>query len=148
MIHGVNQVVLEVEDQDRALEFWSERLGFELAQDASYGDERWVEVRAPDKAVLLVLSLRHGERPTAPEMLPTSNVHFYCDDLTATYEELRRPRRRVPAAASGAALGLVVNARRSGGEQVRADPALIPHSNSRRHRLLAGNPRRLYGRPL
>jgi predicted enzyme related to lactoylglutathione lyase len=83
----VNQVVLEVEDQDRAVEFWSTRLGFELAQDAPYGDERWVEVRAPDKAVLLVLSLRHGERPTAPEMLPTSNVHF-CEDLTATYEEL------------------------------------------------------------
>jgi predicted enzyme related to lactoylglutathione lyase len=88
MIHGVTQVVLEVEDQDRALEFLSKRLGFELAQDAPYGDERWVEVRTPDEAVLLVLSLRHGERPTAPEMLPTSNVHFYCDDLTATYEEL------------------------------------------------------------
>jgi catechol 2,3-dioxygenase-like lactoylglutathione lyase family enzyme len=34
MIQGVNQVVLEVEDQDRALDFWSKRLGFELAQDA------------------------------------------------------------------------------------------------------------------
>ena len=89
MIQGMNQVVLEVEDQDRALDFWTQTLGFELAQDAPYGDERWLEVRTPDKAVLLVLSLRHGERPTAAEMLPTSNVHFYCDDLVKTYEELR-----------------------------------------------------------
>jgi hypothetical protein len=43
----------------------------------------------PDKAVRLVLTLRHGEPPTAPEMLPTSNVHFYCDDLAKTCEELR-----------------------------------------------------------
>jgi hypothetical protein len=26
---------------------------------------------------------------TAPEMLPTSNIFLYCDDLTKTYEELR-----------------------------------------------------------
>src|SRR5215218_6099529 len=63
--------------------------GLRLAQDAPYGDERWLEVRTPDKSVTVVLSLRQGERPTAPEMLPTSNTSFYCDDLPKTYEELR-----------------------------------------------------------
>jgi lactoylglutathione lyase len=89
VIEGVNQVVLEVEDQDRALAFWTETIGFELAQDAPYGAERWLEVRTRDKAVRIVLSLRHGERPTAPSELPTSNLFFYCDDLSDTYEELR-----------------------------------------------------------
>ena len=89
MIQGVHQIVIEVDDQDRALEFWTQTMGFELAQDAPYGDERWLEVGTPDKAMRLVLSLRHGEPPTAPEMLPTSNVHFYCDDLATTYEGLR-----------------------------------------------------------
>jgi predicted enzyme related to lactoylglutathione lyase len=89
MIRGVHQVVLEVDDQDRALAFWTEKLGFEPAQDAPYGDERWLEVRTPDKAVTVVLTLREGERPTAPEALPTSNIMFYCDDLTGTYEELK-----------------------------------------------------------
>jgi predicted enzyme related to lactoylglutathione lyase len=89
MIRGIHQVVLEVEDQDRALDFWTKTMGFELAQDAPYGDERWLEVRTPDKSVTVVLSLRQGERPTAPEMLPTSNIFFYCDDLPKTYEELR-----------------------------------------------------------
>jgi lactoylglutathione lyase len=89
MIQGVHQVVIEVEDQDRALEFWTQTMGFEVAQDAPYGEGRWLEVRTPDKAVLLVLTLRNGERPTAPENLPTSNIHFYCDDLAMTYEQLR-----------------------------------------------------------
>ena len=90
MIEGVNQVILEVEDQDRALDFWTETIGFELAQDAPYGDGgRWLEMRTRDKAVTLVLSVRRGERPTAPGERPTSNIFFYCDDLAGTYEELR-----------------------------------------------------------
>jgi lactoylglutathione lyase len=88
MVKGIHQVVLEVDDQDRALAFWIKKLGFELAQDVPYGNERWLEVRTPDKAATLVLTLREGERPTAPEGLPTSNIMFYCDDLTGTYEEL------------------------------------------------------------
>ena len=88
MIRGISQIVLEVDDQDRALAFWTEVMGFQPVQDAPYGDERWLEVRTPDGAVTVVLSLRHGERPSAPPELPTSNVFFYCDDLSRTYEEL------------------------------------------------------------
>jgi lactoylglutathione lyase len=90
VIEGVNQVMLEVEDQDRALGFWTERIGFEVVQDAPYGeDERWLEVRTRDKAVTLVLSPGRGERRTAPAERPTSTVFFYCDYLPGTYEELR-----------------------------------------------------------
>jgi len=81
--------VLEVDDQDRALSFWTEGLGFELVQDAPYGDERWLEVRTPDGAAKIVLTLRNGPRSTAPAELPTSNLMFYCEDLAATYEELK-----------------------------------------------------------
>jgi lactoylglutathione lyase len=89
MVRGVNQVVLEVEDQERALGFWTQKLEFEVTRDAPYGEGRWIEVRGPDRGVQLVLSLRHGERPMAPDFLPTSNVHFYCDDLVSTYDTLR-----------------------------------------------------------
>jgi predicted enzyme related to lactoylglutathione lyase len=90
MLRGISQVLLEVEDQDRALAFWTGPMGFELVDDAAYGDERWLEVRTPDHAVTVVLSLRQGgESPITPEQLPTSNVFFYCDDLHRTYEELR-----------------------------------------------------------
>jgi predicted enzyme related to lactoylglutathione lyase len=90
VVGGVTQVVVEVEDQDRAKRFWTETMGFELVQDAPYGEERWLEVRTPDKAVVLVLGVRQGKRPTAPDpSLPTSNVMFYAEDLQQTYEELR-----------------------------------------------------------
>jgi predicted enzyme related to lactoylglutathione lyase len=89
MIGGVTQVVIQVEDQERAKAFWVETLGFELAQDASYGAERWLEVRTPDKAVTVVLDVRKGPRPTASDPgLPTSNVSFYAEGLQRTYQEL------------------------------------------------------------
>ena len=91
MISGVSKVVIEVEDQDRAKRFWTETMGFGLVQDAPYEEERWLEVRSPDRATNLVLELRTGEpaeRRVTPDHLPTSNVMFRCDDLTVTYEEL------------------------------------------------------------
>ena len=89
MIDGVSKVVIEVDDQARALRFWTETMGFELHEDTPCGEERWVEVRTPDTGLILVLSPRRDERPTAPDTLPTSNVFFYCNDLARTYEELR-----------------------------------------------------------
>lgn len=90
MISGVSKVVLEVGDQDRARAFWTETMGFDLVQDAPYGQERWLEVRSPDRTVSLVLELGEGPggREGALEHLPTSNVMFRCDDLQATHQEL------------------------------------------------------------
>jgi lactoylglutathione lyase len=88
VIAGVSKVVIEVDDQARALRFWTETMGFELNQDTTYGDERWVEVRTPDDGLILVLSRRRRDGQDAP-MFPTSNVFFCCEDLARTYEELR-----------------------------------------------------------
>jgi lactoylglutathione lyase len=96
VIAGVSKIVIEVDDQSRALEFWTEKLGFELHQDTPYGEERWVEVRAPESGLILVLTPRRGNRPSAPDMLPTSNVFFSCDDLTETYDELHSREVRFP----------------------------------------------------
>lgn len=93
MIAGVAKVVIQVRDQDRAKEFWTSLLGFEVVRDVPYGDERWLEVRSPDGAVNLVLDRRsEGPQNTNAdrEDLPTSNVMFYCNDLPRTHEELVR----------------------------------------------------------
>jgi lactoylglutathione lyase len=89
MVEGISKVVIEVDDLNRALGFWTEKMGFELHQDTPYGEERWVEVETPDNGLILVLSPRQAERSTASDALPTSNVFFYCDDLVETYEQLR-----------------------------------------------------------
>lgn len=92
MIRGVNQVVLTVEDQERAKKFWSESMGFEVVEDSAYGDERWIAVLTPDGNTRLVLSLidpmQRQKREDPGDMLPHSNVMFYADDVEAAYREL------------------------------------------------------------
>lgn len=90
MISGVSKVVLAVDDQDKAKEFWTDKVGFDLAYDENYGDERWVEVRPPSGSPVLVLSLRSADerRPDVRDELPHSNVFFTCDDINQTYQEL------------------------------------------------------------
>jgi len=40
MISGIRKVVVAVDDQARAKEFWTDRVGFTTARDETYGDER------------------------------------------------------------------------------------------------------------
>ena len=91
MITGISKVVVPVNDQEDAKEFWTTRVGFELRRDESYGDERWIEVGPPDGGPLLVLSQRapDEQRPEAPDQLPHSPVFFNCADIEKTYGELR-----------------------------------------------------------
>jgi lactoylglutathione lyase len=90
VISGVSQVVLSVDDQERAKEFWTQRVGFELRHDASLGEERWIEVTPPDRSLVLVLSLRRAEEQPqeVPDELPQSPVFFACDDIEQTHREL------------------------------------------------------------
>jgi predicted enzyme related to lactoylglutathione lyase len=91
MITAVSQVIVEVGDQDRAKEFWTEVIGFEVTTDAPYGEgRRWIEVAPPDGSPLLVLSPRPADqvRRDVPDDLPHSPVFFTCDDIEATHAEL------------------------------------------------------------
>jgi predicted enzyme related to lactoylglutathione lyase len=85
----VDKVVVQVKDQDRALNFWT-KLGFEVTVDAPYRQERWLEVRSPDRKISLVLALNEDGPVTATgrEELPTSNVMFVADDVAATHAEM------------------------------------------------------------
>jgi lactoylglutathione lyase len=98
MIRGVNKVVAQVEDQERARRFWTERMGFTVAVDEPYGEERWIEVAPPDGRVTLILTPRQpGERrPEVPEMLPHSPIFFTCVDIQQTHKELSERGVRFP----------------------------------------------------
>lgn len=89
MITGVQKVIVPVEDQQKAMLFWTETMGFEVVTDATYGPERWIEVTPPDRGVQLVLSPRHGEsRREVRDQLPHSDLFFTCDDIEQTHREL------------------------------------------------------------
>ncbi|MFR9728778.1 VOC family protein [Saccharopolyspora sp. MS10] len=91
MITQPKFAVLYVADQERALEFFSGTLGFEVLTDVRYGDDaRWLEVRPPGASTYLVLA--SGEPGLAERIRaqrgPMSTVWFDCEDLDATFVEL------------------------------------------------------------
>ncbi len=89
MISAVRSVGLNIGDQDRAKEFWTNTMGFELIQDTPMGEgssaPRWIEVAPPDRNVILVL---FTPDESGSQVGTFSNVIFTCDDIQKTYEEL------------------------------------------------------------
>lgn len=49
MAQGVDVVGLYVRDQDEALEFYVDKLGFKVHTDVKNGDYRWLTVQHPDQ---------------------------------------------------------------------------------------------------
>jgi catechol 2,3-dioxygenase-like lactoylglutathione lyase family enzyme len=47
-MNKLNLISLLVEDYDAAIQFYSQKLGFEVAEDAAFGDERWVTLSLPN----------------------------------------------------------------------------------------------------
>jgi len=62
-ITQLGTVIVPVTDQDRAIDFYVEKLGFEKRSDTPFGDgNRWVEVAPPGAATTLALCPpREGE---------------------------------------------------------------------------------------
>ena len=55
-ISQLGTVLVPVSDQDRALEFYVEKLGFEKRNDTPFGEgERWVEVAPPSASTTIAL---------------------------------------------------------------------------------------------
>ncbi|MGM0752548.1 MAG: VOC family protein [Bacillota bacterium] len=56
-----------VEDQDKALEFYSETLGFVKKHDVPTGEHRWITLVSPDQQDGTELLLEPNEHPAAKE---------------------------------------------------------------------------------
>jgi catechol 2,3-dioxygenase-like lactoylglutathione lyase family enzyme len=64
-ISGVGRVMIPVSDQDQAIAFYTEKLGFQLTADTPFGEgERWVEVTPPGGGASLALVPPRGEYQT------------------------------------------------------------------------------------
>ena len=63
MSQGVSVVGLYVRDQDEALQFYVEKLGFRVHTDARNGDYRWLTVQHPDQPTFQ-LGLFKPQAPT------------------------------------------------------------------------------------
>jgi catechol 2,3-dioxygenase-like lactoylglutathione lyase family enzyme len=89
MISKVKIVSITVSDQQKAVEFYTEKLGFTLANDQPMGDDkgtRWIELTLPEGGA--VINLYPPKEPGA-KVGGFSNVLFAAADVEKTYEELK-----------------------------------------------------------
>jgi catechol 2,3-dioxygenase-like lactoylglutathione lyase family enzyme len=87
MALGISQVTIYVEDQQRAVDFWTGKMGFTVITDLPYGEDRWIEVEPPAGGTRLVIAKADPKWPAMAKDLP-NYVLFQADDIVRTHEEL------------------------------------------------------------
>lgn len=91
----INLASVLVDDQDRALRFYTEILGFRRKHDVPMGEHRWITVVSPADPDGTELVLEPDEHPAAKpfkEALVTDGIpftSFAVEDVRAEYERLR-----------------------------------------------------------
>src|ERR1700678_1858535 len=86
MIKLIKFLGIPVSDQDRALIFYTEKLGFTVRTDAPFDDkQRWIELAIPGAQTGVTLFTPHGHEHMIGSFLNTS---WAVDDIDKTYKEL------------------------------------------------------------
>jgi catechol 2,3-dioxygenase-like lactoylglutathione lyase family enzyme len=86
MIKGVKFISIPVTDQERALAFYTEKLGFRIMTDKPFDDkQRWIELSVPGSETMVVLFTPPGHENRIGGFSPAT---FYCDNAQRTYDEL------------------------------------------------------------
>ena len=99
MSEGVEVAGLYVRDQDEALQFYVEKLGFKVHTDARNGDYRWLTVQHPDQPSFQ-LGLFRPQAPTVDEATAQTlreavakgampPLVLVVDDCRAAYDAMR-----------------------------------------------------------
>src|SRR6478609_10383794 len=99
MNEGVQTVGLYVRDQDEALAFYVDKLGFRVHTDVRNGDYRWLTVQHPDQPAFQLGLFRPGppvhDAATARTLFEVlakgamPPLVLVVDDCRATFERLR-----------------------------------------------------------
>ena len=122
MINRLAATDIWVKDQNEALSFYTEKLGFEIRSDVTNGDFRWLTVSLPSQPdvqfVLLDIKsndhdltkaeadtvmalLREGKLPPSP-VIETDDIQKVYEDFTAKGVEFLRPPTARPWGTSDA----------------------------------------------
>jgi predicted enzyme related to lactoylglutathione lyase len=87
MIKGIKFLGVCVSDQDRAVKFYIEKLGFRIRTDQPFnGKQRWIELQIPGAETGIVLFTPEGQEDRIGTFVNTS---IGCDNLERTYHELK-----------------------------------------------------------
>ena len=85
VISKVKFVSIPVSDQDRALAFWTEKVGLRVATDQPMGPQRWIELAIPGAETGLVLFTPEGHEDRIGSFF---NGSLACDDVDHAYRKL------------------------------------------------------------
>ena len=86
MIKAVKFVSIPTSDQDRALRFWTDQVGFTLMTDQPFSDsQRWIELKVRDSDTRFVLFTPDGQEERIGSFF---NGALACDDVEATHRQL------------------------------------------------------------
>ena len=86
MIKSLKFASVPVRDQDRALRFFTEQVGFQIATDQQFSEtQRWIELRIPGADTRIVLFTPKGHEDRIGTF---TGLSFVTDDVIATYKEL------------------------------------------------------------
>src|SRR5947209_858870 len=87
MIKQIKFVSIPVADQNRALDFYTEKLGFTIITDQPFDEkQRWIELRVPKAETRVVLFTADGDEKRIGTFM---NMSYSCDDIQETYKGLK-----------------------------------------------------------
>jgi catechol 2,3-dioxygenase-like lactoylglutathione lyase family enzyme len=87
MIKGIKFATVPVTDQDRALEFYTKKLGFRVLTDAPFdATQRWIELGIPRAETRVVLFTADDHKKMIGSFM---NFTFVTDNVEETAKELK-----------------------------------------------------------
>ncbi|MEW2574878.1 VOC family protein [Streptomyces syringium] len=90
MISHIGTVDVFVNDQDKAVDFYVNILGFELRADHNLGPMRWIEVAPAGSQARIVLCTKDFPVYREGNIGRFTDIQLVTEDIKATHEELVR----------------------------------------------------------
>lgn len=86
MLKRIKFVGIPVSNQDRALDFWRDKMGFQVVTDQPMGPgRRWIEMRIPGTQTGIALFTPPGHEDRIGTF---TSLSFGCDDVERAHAEL------------------------------------------------------------
>jgi predicted enzyme related to lactoylglutathione lyase len=86
MIKQIKFITIPVRDQKRALNFYTQKLGFTIITDQPFDDkQRWLELRIPKAETRIALFTPEGQEDRVGTF---TGVSYHCEDVEQTFRDL------------------------------------------------------------
>jgi len=97
MLTNIGTITVQVTDQDKALAFYTQKLGFEVRSDQPMGPgQRWIEVAPPGAQTRILLYKATAEAPGADSyeaaqasIGKSTGMVLAVDDIVTTFAQLK-----------------------------------------------------------